>query len=226
MVTFTQWTKNQVERNDAVGYFAKYWNDVTPGKISSIAGVRKHLETIEHDRTAHGKPDDMAEPAWERAKVALGAAKSGLELAVAEYTRMRAVENAQAHGLALASPELPSGPPQPADPVQVQPGVAYGPYPAQPANPLAELRASGVPGTQPPDGVTLAGSGADLRITRDMSTDERLARIEHRLAVLAESHKAQHDMLRLVYAELVVKEPDWDGLWAIASRATEEMDRG
>lgn len=102
MVTFTQWAKEQAERQDAVGYFARYWDSVTPGKISSIAGVRRHLDLIEHDRSVKGKPDDMADAAWDKAAVSLDAARSGLALATAEYTRMRAVENAKAHGLELA----------------------------------------------------------------------------------------------------------------------------
>lgn len=213
MVTFTQWAKGQADRQDAVGYFTRYWDSVTPGKISSVVGVRRFLETIEHDRKTRGKPDEMSDAAWDKAGVSLEAAKSGLELAVAEYTRMRAVENANAHGLQLA----------PEQPPLMDASEAHSPEQVIRLDP-GQLTVSASPeGTgKPADGVSLTGSGTDLRITRPGSSEERLGRIERLLTMLAESHKAQNDLLKLIYAELVVHELDWDELWAIASRAPQE----
>jgi hypothetical protein len=76
MATFAQYVKAQVERDDSIGYFAKYWDKVSPGKISSVDGVGRHLDQIQADL----EPSDD-----EKAKAQAGAAIAGYKLAVKEY---------------------------------------------------------------------------------------------------------------------------------------------
>jgi hypothetical protein len=76
MATFAQYAKAQVDRDDSIGYFAKYWDKVSPGKISSVPGIQRHLEQIQADLAGS---DD------ERAKAQVAAAIAGCNLAVKEF---------------------------------------------------------------------------------------------------------------------------------------------
>jgi hypothetical protein len=91
MATFTQWVKAQADRDDSVGYFAKYWEQVTPGKISSIAGVGRLLDQLAADFAV--QPEEMAEPAWRSAQAKIGAAQAGYELAVREYHNAESIRH-------------------------------------------------------------------------------------------------------------------------------------
>jgi len=55
--TYTAWLKKQEFRQDETGWLARYWAEVTPGRINSAEGVRRTLETIEPDP---GTPADRA----------------------------------------------------------------------------------------------------------------------------------------------------------------------
>lgn len=44
MTTFAGWLSDQAERRDAVGELARLWADISPGRISGLAGVTKHLQ--------------------------------------------------------------------------------------------------------------------------------------------------------------------------------------
>ena len=98
MGTFAQWVKQQEDRQDGIGYFARYWASVTPGKISSVDGVKKQLDKI--DKTYADSRD-------ERGKAAIAAALSGYGLAVGEYHKLQAAERATALGLDVRVPDEP-----------------------------------------------------------------------------------------------------------------------
>jgi hypothetical protein len=99
MGTFAQWVKLQEDRQqDGIGYFARYWAQVTPGKISSVDGIKRHLDRL-------GK--QAAESGDERAIAAFQAAESGYRLAVKEYHQVQAQANAEANGLTVSKPEPP-----------------------------------------------------------------------------------------------------------------------
>jgi hypothetical protein len=82
--TFAQWIKAQENRDDQVGYFARYWSQMSPGKISTPGGVERKLTEWQGELAA-GKPDGQSDAAWERGKVAIEAALVGYRLAVTEY---------------------------------------------------------------------------------------------------------------------------------------------
>lgn len=105
VTTFAGWLKGQVSRGDAVGYAAKYWESVTPGKISAVSGIEKHLGKIQADYEV--QPEGMEEAAWLHGKAQIDAALSGLKFAVDEYHQAQALEVAQATG---AVPKLASVP--------------------------------------------------------------------------------------------------------------------
>lgn len=100
MATYAAWVGAQTERDDAIGYFARYWARVTPGRISSITGFERHLDKIQRDFAA---TDD------EQGKAAIAAAISGMKLATAEYHKAEAVRNAIATG-AMEPPPVVHGP--------------------------------------------------------------------------------------------------------------------
>jgi hypothetical protein len=96
--TFAQWVKLQEDRQDGIGYFARTWSSVTPGKISSVDGIKRHLDRM-------GK--QAAESGNDRAIAAYQAAESGYHLAVREYHQVQAQANAEAQGLTVSKPEPP-----------------------------------------------------------------------------------------------------------------------
>lgn len=96
MGTFAQWVKTQEDRQDAIGYFARYWASVTPGKISSPDGIAKHLDRI---------AKSYADGGDERGKAAIAAAQSGYHLAVKEYHQARTREQAESQGLVVHVPD-------------------------------------------------------------------------------------------------------------------------
>jgi hypothetical protein len=83
MSTFAQWVKDQVSRDDSIGYFARYYDTITPGKVSSVLGVLKVLE--DNARQYSTQPDGMENPAWERARASSAAAIAGYHLAVKAF---------------------------------------------------------------------------------------------------------------------------------------------
>jgi hypothetical protein len=105
MATFAAWLSEQQDRQDAVGYLARYWHQASPGRLSAVSGVEKHLRAIEADYRT--RPDGMEEPAWQQGQAAIAAALNGFRFAVEEYHKMQAAEVAQAHGVPLAeTPKL------------------------------------------------------------------------------------------------------------------------
>ena len=105
MATFAQWVKGQLDRDDSIGYFAKYWDSASPGKISSISGVGKHLEQIKAEYET--QPDGMAEPAWQRAQAAVAAALGGYHLAVTEYEKLENAAGNEEYRHAGITPGVP-----------------------------------------------------------------------------------------------------------------------
>lgn len=92
----------QEERDDQVGYFARYWKQHSPGRISTPSGIEKTLSKFAQNIAGM---DDGAEK--ERADIALKAALVGLALALKDYHRDEARDNALATGVApeeLAAP--------------------------------------------------------------------------------------------------------------------------
>ena len=125
MATFSQWVKLQEPRDDAVGFFARYWDAVTPGKISSVAGVRRYLDKLAAQIADSGGTEES-----ERAGVKHGAALSGLELAVTEYNQ------AETRDLAIRQGVLP-------DPaVEAPPASGYTGWPQGTLALLAEQQGS------------------------------------------------------------------------------------
>jgi hypothetical protein len=92
--SFAAWIKDQAHRDDAVGYFARYWTDLKIGRISTPTGIRRELEKAGQHITRH--PD-------ERAQASLGAAMSGYALAVKEY------HQANALAVAIETGAVPEG---------------------------------------------------------------------------------------------------------------------
>jgi hypothetical protein len=97
MATFAQYVRAQVDRDDSIGYFAKYWQKVSPGKISSVDGVGRHLDEIQADLASS---DD------EKAKAQVAAAIAGYRLTVKEYHE---AEKPQHDARALAKDVPPPG---------------------------------------------------------------------------------------------------------------------
>lgn len=74
-MTYVQWLKEQEGRDDATGWYARFWKEVTPGRISSPAGIEKHLNSLTEGENAL-TGDDLS-----HAKYAIGHHRQ----AVAEY---------------------------------------------------------------------------------------------------------------------------------------------
>lgn len=106
MATFSNWVKDQLEREDSVGFFARYWDSVTPGRISSITGVGRHLEKIERDY-GEQPPDGQDRNAWLSGKSKVDAAMAGYHLAVKEYHGAEALDNARREGVLPDPPVEP-----------------------------------------------------------------------------------------------------------------------
>lgn len=89
MATFAQYLKTQLHRDDELGFFARFWEENTPGKISSVAGIGRALEKIE----AQYESGDNSQ-----AQQALGMARKGYDLAVSEYHKAETLDAAIAAG--------------------------------------------------------------------------------------------------------------------------------
>jgi hypothetical protein len=143
MATFANWLNNQLTRDDAVGYIAKYWHQASPGRVSAVSGVEKHLRKIEADYEI--QPEGMEEAAWQRGRASIAAALAGFKFAVTEYHQEQSLEVARETGALppklVAVPE----PPQEQDPELV---------------PESHQRVTAHPAER-----GLAGSGKDLHIT-------------------------------------------------------------
>jgi len=100
--TFAQWLAAQEDRDDRTGWLARHWAGVTPGRISSVTGVMRHLERRLSDLQAADPGDDrvaateLAEAA-RQAALAVEAAREG----AAEYARSQLRAQAERAGLAL-----------------------------------------------------------------------------------------------------------------------------
>jgi hypothetical protein len=210
MATFANWLNNQLTRDDAVGYIAKYWHQASPGRVSAVSGVEKHLRKIEADYEI--QPEGMEEAAWQRGRASIAAALAGFKFAVTEYHQEQSLEVARETGALppklVAVPE----PPQEQDPELV---------------PESHQRVTAHPAER-----GLAGSGKDLHITGkrrelafaaaepltrlgplDTQEPSQLDRIEAKL----------DDIIALLAAPLAAlydePEIDWDELAAMADYA-------
>lgn len=68
MATYRNWLSDQEEREDDIGWYARYWSRITPGRISAPAGVERYLrEHIEGMKGEGGNPEGLA-----HAETALG----------------------------------------------------------------------------------------------------------------------------------------------------------
>lgn len=118
MSTFAAYLNDQLGRDDAIGYLAKYWHELSPGRISAVSGIERALRK-EEARLAdpRNKPEDMAPAAWERSIAVNAAALAAFGLAVDEYHKNQAIEVAHASGVRPEDMAKPS----PVEPVRYQP---------------------------------------------------------------------------------------------------------
>jgi hypothetical protein len=97
MATFTQWLKDQHKREDAVGWFSRYWDELPDhGRLSSPASIASHLE-----ERPEGGFTDPAQPHL----------RDAYDQTLREYRRERA-SIAQAVVDGAPQPELPGMPQQ------------------------------------------------------------------------------------------------------------------
>jgi len=115
--TFSQWLATQEDREDEAGWFAQYWKSVTPGRISSVTGTIRFLDSRLADALAGGvAEEDLAD---------LRRALSAVRDAAADYGRDQLTDQAHRAGLrvirparaaqgdaeAISGPDAGSGPP-------------------------------------------------------------------------------------------------------------------
>jgi hypothetical protein len=192
MATFSQWLKLQEGRQDGTGSAARYWAQVTPGRISGVTGIIRHLEKLWHEAEAA--------PGHEGAEAAQ-AALAGIRSAVDEYGRDSITEQARKAGVLALVP--PAGPESGAE------------EPGRPMPRLERTLASGSPG-EPYAGRSAPGTvtyeQADSRarhpseIVARSPTMEALARIEHKQDVLQESVNALLEAVNLLVSELPMRD--------------------
>lgn len=198
MGTFAGWLSEQADREDAVGYLAKYWKSVTPGKISAVSGIDRFLHKIEEDYRV--QPEGMEEAAWLHGQMQVAAALNGLKFAVDEYHKQQAVAAAVANGATAA--DLPDAGVRlegtgSALHIAAAPRERAGePFDSEPYPERAPGRLPGPSGTSDGDPGRNAG--------------ERLSRIEARLDAIAECLRE----LVLIFAP--EPEIDWNELAAMA----------
>lgn len=213
MPTFSNWVAEQSHRDDAVGYFANYWSRVTPGRISSITGIGRHLDKLD---AAYRDSDD------EKGKAALGAARSGYELAVKDYHKAEATANAVRTGaLTDRVPDVPASALQ----------DAPGPYPGE-RDPFEDRQpyelaadAAGLPQ------IRRAGRDApdDRLAAVERLCGEILAALDYRVGkqvgeLLAHARLAD-ERLAVIEARLAPEMIDWEASWD-AWLALEAADAG
>jgi hypothetical protein len=234
--TFAQWVKEQADRQDRqddIGFFARTWEQVTPGKISSVDGIKRHL-----DRIAKQAADAGDETAQNR----IGAALSGFSLAVREYHQARAAAEAASQGLEVRMPQPDDNPPFPerAEGKHV-PEPPPGEAPMRvtgalsPADRLAEHveRVASQPGRgvirPAPGGHELVPDRPGPETVRSAVPDIQREAVAHpelyglpetRLDRITASQELLHDRLELIERKLAAildalyPEPiDWDRLW-------------
>lgn len=93
MATFGQWLADQQERQDQIGSAARFWQAVTPGRISSPSGMIRHLE-----RQVTADADDTA----------VKAAIEGIKAANDEYGRVQLTAQAEKAGLRVVRDAVPA----------------------------------------------------------------------------------------------------------------------
>lgn len=96
MATFAAWLKDQESRQDRIGRAACYWAKVTPGRLSSVQGVKRFVENQLRDLGDSADPDDVA---------AIRDAIAGLEEAHVAYAKHEAHEQAIAAGVTELVPK-------------------------------------------------------------------------------------------------------------------------
>jgi hypothetical protein len=221
MATFAAWVKAQDQRDDAVGNFARYWEQVSPGRISTPTGIERHLAALGESLAVSGD---------ERGRIALGAAVSGYHLAVKEYHQSEALDNAVRTGaIPPPAPGSTFRTPAPEGHVSDSNGSRPDDSPAQRLKGHAE-RPLAVP---PPPVMPAPPVGEQLnRIEAGLNAlAASYGRIEERLNVLQEllvgrmtpltdhvnalaTYQAQLQvMTERVYAELFPEPVDWQELW-------------
>jgi hypothetical protein len=200
MTTFANWIKAQEHRDDSVGYFARYWDAVTPGRISTPSGVERQLLKIE-DAT----PEDAV-----KEQAAIGAALAGFKIAVGDYHKDQALSNAVASG--VLSDRIPREEP----PVAQEPDAV--PEPQQ----AGEGTNEGTGGEQPPAAVsypapvTSGVSNASLVAQNFASLAQQLDRIEAHQRSLEKRVDSLGLLLTVVADQLEDRAPqpiDWDALF-------------
>ena len=91
MSTFAAWLKEQAERQDATGHAARTWENITPGRISSVPGIQRYLEAeIESARTR-----GVSQGGIDSLKLAL----DGIKAAAVEYGDSRTGTDPVAGGI-------------------------------------------------------------------------------------------------------------------------------
>lgn len=219
MATFASWLHDQGDREDAVGYLSKYWKSVTPGKISAVSGVERHLKNIEHDYAT--QPEGMEDAAWRHGQAAVSAALSGLKFAVDEYHKQQAVDTAVHHGVRPedipVQGELPSGPDMSSrgDGLPGNPGM----LPTQPVQELSRLAGTGsnLHITAAPEGTGKPRERAGEPPGSDPYPGVAQSVTDQRLDTLMAQNAAIIELLQeLVLVFSPEPEIDWDALAATA----------
>jgi hypothetical protein len=104
MATFFNWLTDQKDRQDATGYFARYWIELKPKpRLSSPSSILSHLE----DREEGGFRDQAIE--WKEGTCTGLQIREAFDLTLAEYRKVRAqtVEAAAAADGVVQQPQLP-----------------------------------------------------------------------------------------------------------------------
>lgn len=119
MATFASWLKDQQPRQDAIGWFARYWDALTPKpRLSSPSSIGSHLE----DRETGGFRDPAIE--WKEGTATGGNVRDAYDAVLGEYRRHRAQTVAAAQAAdgieqpvlpGMADEEIPAAPLSPAE---------------------------------------------------------------------------------------------------------------
>lgn len=210
MATFAQWVKDQQERDDQVGYFARYFAEVTPGKVSTPTGILRVLNQVRDRSVAESD---------EKSLTRADAAITGYNLAVPEYQKDQALRQA------IAAGAIPDPAAQPDD-APAQPDITAQAALAGDGRIVPVLEQVANPDPSSPAGrlKALANNAAGQVVpTRLSQPDDRLARLEARLDAIAGMQAQNQRMLDAVLTyqlrilSVVDPEPvDWDTLWAEA----------
>lgn len=115
MTTFTQWLEDQRKREDAVGWFARYWKDLDGRpRLSSPSSIAQHLE----DREAPGGFRDPAITLSDGSTCTGNQLRQAYDMTLKEYRDVRAqivqaaVPGAQGQQDPLPGMETPQEPAQ------------------------------------------------------------------------------------------------------------------